>query len=69
MQLNGYRMMGGFCVVTALVGYAWWMATQVVPVALELATALGLTVSGPSAWVVLTALAVLISLGVGRVTR
>ena len=69
MKLNSCRMTGGFCVVAALAGYLWWMATQVVPVTLELASVLGMPVSAPVAWVVLTALAALLALGAGRVTR
>ena len=67
MKLNSCRMTGGFCVVAALACYLWWMVTQVVPVTLELASVLGMPVSAPVAWVVLTALAALLALGAGRV--
>ncbi len=55
--------------MAALACYLWWMVTQVVPVTLELASVLGMPVSAPVAWVVLTALAALLALGAGRVAR
>lgn len=69
MQVNSCRVTGGFCVVAALAGYLWWMATRVVPDTLELAALLGMSVPAPVAWIALTALAVLIALGADRVAR
>ena len=69
MQLNGYQIIGGFWIIVALIGYVWWMAAQVVPTTVELAAVLGMSVSAPAAWIVLTTIALLLALGVGRATR
>ena len=69
MQLNGYQIIGGFWIIVALIGYVWWMAAQVVPTTMELAAVLGMSVSAPAAWIVLTMIALLLALGVGRAAR
>ena len=69
MQLNGYQIIGGFWIIVALIGYVWWMAAQVVPTTMELAAVLGMSVSAPAAWIVLTTIALLLALGVGRAAR
>ena len=69
MQLNGYQIIGGFWIIVALFGYVWWMAAQVVPTTMELAAVLGMSVSAPAAWIVLTTIALLLALGVGRAAR
>ena len=69
MQLNGYQIIGGFWIIVALIGYVWWMAAQVVPITMELASVLGMAVSAPAAWIVLTTIALLLALGVGRAAR
>ena len=69
MHINGYQIIGGFWVIVALFGYVWWMAAQVVPITMELAAVLGMAVSAPAAWIVLTTIALLLALGVGRAAR
>ena len=69
MHINGYQIIGGFWIIVALIGYVWWMAAQVVPTTVELAAVLGMSVSAPAAWIVLTTIALLLALGVGRATR
>ena len=69
MHINGYQIIGGFWIIVALFGYVWWMAAQVVPTTMELAAVLGMSVSAPAAWIVLTTIALLLALGVGRAAR
>ena len=69
MHINGYQIIGGFWIIVALIGYVWWMAAQVVPTTMELAAVLGMSVSAPAAWIVLTTIALLLALGVGRAAR
>ena len=69
MHINGYQIIGGFWIIVALFGYVWWMAAQVVPITMELAAVLGMAVSAPAAWIVLTTIALLLALGVGRAAR
>ena len=69
MHINGYQIIGGFWIIVALFGYVWWMAAQVVPTTVELAAVLGMAVSAPAAWIVLTTIALLLALGVGRAAR
>ena len=69
MHINGYQIIGGFWIIVALIGYVWWMAAQVVPTTMELAAVLGMSVSAPAAWIVLTMIALLLALGVGRAAR
>ena len=69
MHINGYQIIGGFWIIVALFGYVWWMAAQVVPTTMELASVLGMAVSAPAAWIVLTTIALLLALGVGRADK
>ena len=69
MHINGYQIIGGFWIIVALFGYVWWMAAQVVPTTMELASVLGMSVSAPAAWIVLTTIALLLALGVGRADK
>ena len=69
MHINGYQIIGGFWIIVALFGYVWWMAAQVVPTTMELAAVLGMAVSAPAAWIVLTTIALLLALGVGRADK
>ena len=69
MHINGYQIIGGFWIIVALFGYVWWMAAQVVPITMELASVLGMSVSAPAAWIVLTTIALLLALGVGRADK
>ena len=67
MKLNGRQLAGGACILGGTVAYLWLMAAQIVPMATELAANLGVHVPVPFTWIGLTAAALIVVYGVGRV--
>ena len=66
MKMSNRQMAGGACMLGGTVAYLWLMAALVVPTALELVASLGVPSSVPVAWFGLTAVALLVVLGVDR---
>ena len=66
MKMSKRQMAGGACMLGGTVAYLWLMAALVVPTALELVASLGVPSSVPVAWFGLTAVALLVVLGVDR---
>ena len=67
MNFSRRQIAGGACIVGGIAAYIWLMAAELVPVAVELTTALGAPVSVPVAWVGLTTAALAVVFGVDRV--
>ena len=63
MNFSRRQIAGGACIVGGIAAYIWLMAAELVPVAVELTTALGVPVSVPVAWVGLTAAALVVAVG------
>ncbi len=66
MKMSRRQMAGGACMLGGTVAYLWLMAAFLVPTAQELSAGLGVPSPEPVAWIGLTAVALLVALGVDR---
>ena len=66
MKLNRRQIAGGACILVGTVAYLWLMAAEVVPTAVDLAAALGMSAPAPAVWVGLTVAALAVVFGVDR---
>ena len=66
MNFSGRQIAGGALIAGGTAAYLWLMAAELVPTAVELSAALGMSVPAPAAWVGLTAAALAVALGLDR---
>ena len=66
MKLKVRHIAGGACVLGGAGAYLWLMTAELVPTAVELAAAFGMSAPAPAVWFGLTAAAVAVVFGVDR---
>ena len=66
MKLSRRQTAGVACIVGGTAAYLWLMASEVVPTAVDLAAAFGMSAPAPAVWVGLTVAALTVVFGVDR---
>ena len=66
MKLNRRQIAGGACILGGTVAYLRLMAAEVVPTAVDLTAAFGMSAPVPTVWVGLTVAALAVVFGVDR---
>ena len=66
MKLSRRQTAGVACILGGTVAYLWLMAAEVVPTAVDLAAAFGMSAPAPAVWVGLTVAALTVVFGVDR---